>query len=375
MSTVAKFEVAQLADAVKKAASVAPTKGAAFDKAAGLLFEVDESGARLKATNIEVSYNQHVPHVDFQGTPKTWRIPSKSLNAMLQGVVQGEGSNGVIQLIDKEDTWIRAKSGKLIVKLSTLDPSAYPRIPLFDTEGMSPGDTFASRAAQVAWACGETLGHILTGVHVDGEALYASNGYVLATVPCEVATDEPITALLAPLANLLRSATDVKVRAQGFTLHMMLDAETQVTTTLLAEKFPGVQRVMRNDFTHSANFNRQTFGDTVSGMTAIMSNEKSPRLDMWLDGDALTLDIDGGEQGRTRNEVACQTTEGDDRQITVNPKYVTQAVANARGNYVTLEWGHENDAIFAKSTLRVSDETGYEAHISPLVTTDRGRQS
>lgn len=370
MTTVAKFEVAQLADAVKKAASVAPTKGAAFDKAAGIVFEAGPSGGRVKASNIDVTFNHTIEVVSFEGDSRVWRVPSRAINAMLQNVVNGEGSNGTIDLIDVGDSWLRAKCGKLVAKLAMMDPQTFPVIPLFDPEGMTPGDVFALRAAQVAWACANVVGDRLSGVHADGEHLFATDGYVIAKSPCEITVDEPITALLTPISSLLRSATDVRLRAKSTVLHMCLDPETQVTTTLFADAYPRVQGVLRDDFTHEVSFNKQTFLDVVSGITAIMSNEKQPRLDLWIQEGNLVLDIDGGEQGRTRNEIVLSgDIEGDDRGICVRPKYLTDAVSNARGNYVKLAWGHADDAKFMKSTMRLSDESGYEAHIMPLVKT------
>ena len=61
--TTIVFENAILADAVNKAARVSPTKGAAFDKAAGIVFDVEpqKRTAFVRSTDLEVSFEQEIP--------------------------------------------------------------------------------------------------------------------------------------------------------------------------------------------------------------------------------------------------------------------------------------------------------------------------
>jgi DNA polymerase III sliding clamp (beta) subunit (PCNA family) len=370
--TTISFETAQLADALGKANRLAPLKGAAFDKAAGFLLDVNPvtKVMTIRATDLDCTYLQHVPAVSGKGDPTTWRLPSTLFAGMVQSLPLGNDST--VMLTDRGDGFIRLKSGKWMAKLNTLKPEEFPDIPEFDDTDMTPATEFATKVEQVSWAT-DPKSAVLAGVHMDGTRLIGCNTYALAVVPCEVEIAGPTTVPLASLATILKNATDVKIRSVEKALQIGLDAETQATTRLIEGSYPQVDKVMREDFVGSVTVGKQAFLDALNRMLVLVRTDRMPAIELLFDGTGivkmLTFDMEVDQVGRMQDTIDVSGDWDGECALHVKPQMLVDAVSHSRDDTVVIAFGHEDQFKSKKLPIRVADSRGYVCYVMPIVKT------
>lgn len=374
MATTVIFDCAALDDAVSKASRIAPKKGDAFDKAAGIVFDIDTNNnfATIRATDLEINYEQRVKILEAKGSPTVWRIPSSILQGITSNLPMAEGA--VVEFIDRDDpSVIRFKSGRMVAKLAVMKADDFPRIPSFEAEGMTPAQDLSQRVEQVAWAT-DPKSPLLGGIHMDGRRIIGCNSTTLAVVECPVALDEPVTVPLGTLTALLKTATDIRVRAEGNRFEMMLDSDTKASTRILEGLYPKVDGVMRpvSEFLGTVRIHRQQFQETLDRMMVMVQNEKSPSLALDFNGtgliNLLTFDMEITGTGRMQDSIDVSSDEWRDTfRIFVHPRMIQDAVTKIRGDYFELSFGHNNPDLAKKSSLRISDDKGYICYVSPKV--------
>lgn len=374
-NTKAVFDAATLADAVQKAARVSPTKGAAYDLAAGVRIVIDPAKSQgiVMATNVDVTYHQVVAAQEITGEARDWRIPSAMLSGLVSNLPLGSGAT--ISFIDPGDGAIRVKSGKVAVKINMIvkqEPDTYPAIEPFEPAGLTEAGDFAQKVAQVAWACAKD-GSVLSGVHVDGESLIGCNRDLAALVPCKVQIDRAVTVPLFTLGTILRNASDVRVVASDRTLNIQLDPETQATSRLFEAEYPNVKGLLRKDYTMAVTFNRTSFVESAKRMMVVGANDRAPTVKLTFHAGlvrTLTLDLDVPDAGRIQDTIDVTGEYTDPAEIGFTPSYIIAAIENAKDNNVTMELGHADPKKFSLSPVRISDGTGYEVLLMPKRLTD-----
>jgi DNA polymerase III sliding clamp (beta) subunit (PCNA family) len=371
MTTSVTYESAQLADAITKAARVAPSKGAAYDKAAGIVFDVypERACTVIQATNLDVTYRQVVGHMESSGVvaDTRWRLPSHVLAGVMASLPLMAGSTTM--LVARGDGAIRLASGRTKARLQMIRNDDYPTVDELDTTDFSDAQELATKVSQVAWACeSEKHGDLLAGVHIDGNFLYGTNRYLLAVTECKVPISEPVTVPLSSLTTILKAATEVRCKV-GTTpsavfarFQMALDAETTATARVFDGDYPDVRsRVMRDDYGGHVIFSKRVFTETLSRMMVLARTERGPKLVLKIERDELTLDLEV-ETGRIQETFVMDDGAGlNEFECTLNPNYIGDAIAVAGTNEVRLDYGPT-----AMQTLRVSDGEGYECIISPI---------
>lgn len=365
------FDAASLADAVGKAARVAPSKGPAFDRAAGILFEVDFDTriASIKATDLDISYVQRVEYLQAEGNSCTWRVPAQLVAGSVNSLPLGSGAQ--VELFDKEG-WLYIKAGKFLGKFAMMDPQTFPILESFDTEGMMPANEFAQKAEQVAWAADTGKQSPLGGVHIDGKNLVGCDKYCLAITPCEIPIEEPVTVPLWNLAGLLKSASDVRMRAADTKLLLTLDAETRATSTLVEGAFPNYHGLRRDSFAGKIKVNKTELNDALNRLMTLVRAERQPRLNITFSGEGMfreiILDMDIAQVGRMRDSVTGEMEFDSVFNYTFNPTKLMSAIDACKGDQITLGFGSQ-DANSAKKPLCVQDAGGYECYVMPLMDT------
>jgi DNA polymerase III sliding clamp (beta) subunit (PCNA family) len=370
MPTTMTYETAMLADAIQKAARVAPNKGAAFDKAAGLLFEVDPNTREtvIKASNLDVTYRQHLMAQAGKGDVAKWRIPSAMLAQIISTLPMIEGST--VDLIDRGDSAIRLSCGRVKLRLATLDPEGFPLVEEPNTVGMLPANDMAAKVAQVAWSVEKRDGSPLSGVRVDGKRLIGCDTYSVAIVPCEVPLEEAVTVPLFLLAPLLKQASDIQVRASDRKLHIMLDAETATTTALIEGNYPQVDRVMRENFSGRLSVHKMSFMDSLNRMLALGRADRVSSLRLEVNGTGMvkivTFDMEIEGVGRMQDSVDVTTEFPDIFEIAFDAGRVQQAMDACRGDLAHIDFGHkETPEDGWKHPIRISDNFDYQCYVMP----------
>lgn len=369
MTTQVTFDAATLADAVGKAARVAPNKGAAFDKAAGILFEVDPTTGLvdIMTNNIDSTYRQRLHVTDAKGDIVKWRIPSAMLAGLVAQLPMGTGAT--VKFVDRGDQAIRIVAGSVKVKLTTIDPDGFPKTPAFTPTGMSEANDFAKKVAQVSWACAKD-NSILSGVHVDGKFLIGCDRQIAALIPCEAKVDEPVTVPLGILSNILKQATDVAIRVEDRKLLIQLDAESQATSNIIEGAYPKVDALRRTDYSGTAMIPKTAFVESLERLLVVARTERLPACTLTFTPGltrSLVLDLETDDAHRIQDTIDVGGDFDDPFKVGFNPQYLLSGINNSKAEMVKFEYGTTDPSKIARAAdlpCRITDESGYECLIA-----------
>lgn len=362
-------ETATLADAVAKAARVSPTKGAAFDKASGILFEIDPmkpDRIYVKSTDLEVTYLQKVPvlHVDAQ-QEDLWRIPALISN-IVTNLPLGIGSELTMERTGPGE--ITLKCGRKKAKVRSFDPDSFPRVNPFDPRDMGEVEMFPTRLNQAAWAT-DPESEILSGVHINGTHLVACDRTRLVQVPCKVPVDDPITVPLRAIAPVIRNAGSVKVRVQKDRLQIMPDEDTQITSMVLAAQYPNVKGIIRDNFDGRVSVDREAFFESLNRMLIMVKSERYPRVLVTLRKDSIHIKVSDASTGEMEDEIDAKGGPDVDFLMEFTPSTLTNALEVSTRAQVDFDYGGSvaNPAFTANMLpIHFFDDGGFDAWLMPL---------
>lgn len=369
MGSEITFANTTLSEAISRAARIAPTKGAAFDKAAGIFIDVSPSArkATIRSTNLEVTYRHDITALSGSGNDVQWRVPSYLIDGLMQSL--GQGETDTTTLIDRNDDKIRLKSGRTVTALQLLDVNTFPseeKIPSF--QGI-PADELASKVDRVAWAA-DPKSTKLSGVMVDGRRIVACNNYSVAVMECVVAVQQQIVAPLETMRSILRSASDVRMATEGKKLYVSIDETAVCSTTLIQEEYPHIDNLLRTNFLGSMRIHRAMFTDCMARINTIAKQERLPKITLQLDTSGfmkmLTLDVEVTGVARIRDEMDVTTDFEGNFTISFIPAMIEKAIENAQGELVLMEFGVEGDPNKVHS-VRISDDKGYQCYVMPKI--------
>lgn len=351
-------ETAVLADAVQKAARVAPSKGAAFDKAQGVMLEVrpdKPSPLYVKASDLEVTYLQRVPVVSVEGDDMNWRFPSALFAGIMSSLPMGAGQNVTLTSIDGN---IEILAGKKRAVIRLIASDVFPTIKPFDPAGMATVDDLARRVEQAAWST-DNDSPVLCGIRIDGENVAGCDRTNLVMAPCKVPIDASITVPLRTVAPLLRNIGPVQMRATDYRLELMPDGDTQITSILLSGAYPKVELIKREEFSGSFHVSRDVLIEAINGMLVLVRGERYPYLHIHLEPNVMSLDMEVSETGKMQDSI--EIDGGDSFDLWVTPQNIMNAVSHANRDNVEIHYGPTN-----MQPIRVTDGDGYEFWGMPL---------
>jgi DNA polymerase III sliding clamp (beta) subunit (PCNA family) len=380
------FETASLAAAVAKAARVAPTKGLAFDKVAGIMVEVypevypDGETVVVRSTNLEVDYHETIAPLeigsDEGGAGWEWRMPS----ALFAGFATS------LPLSNKKVTMTQAapgdrivmKSGKTTARIAPIIGDSFKEWNPFDPALLTTVPSMASRVAAVGWAT-DRESVPLSGVHFDGRYIYATDRYKMVRMPCPVPLAEPVTVPLDTLTPVLAGVDDVRMAVEDRGLLLMTDDYTQMRTVIYDAKYPPLNRVLDSQQydTHIA-VSRTLLREAVRRMMSLVGRgERYPTIDLRVLPDRIDLEMEVEGTGNMTDSVDVVTTrvenpdidpvEEIDTLLRFTPTYLTECLEPVGTETVYLSFRSDRP----NNPLRVADrepddsERFYEAWIQP----------
>lgn len=354
--TYATVEVATLADAVLKASRFAPTKGTALDRAAGIVLELASGSLTVRATNLESTFLQRMPTADHEGIT-TWRVNSNLLSSIVGKLPMNLG--GLVTLEAKPgDIWLHAETEGVSAKMRLFDDElAYPMWDAFDPTLLKPVEEFAARVNQIAWAA-QDKGDLLTGVHIDGGHLTATDATSVARVPLVVPVEAPITCQVQGLAWLLKTHPEVHLKAETDHLQIALDQDTQVTLRLFLGAYPDFGPFMNKEsFPHAVHLERDKTIDAINRCWAPFE-DKFPILHFHLTGTELSLSMEDQEVGQVEQHLPVETDAPIMLKLTPGP--LREMLTGARQQDIVFR--HIGDSLKA---IMVDDQLDYTAVTMP----------
>jgi DNA polymerase III sliding clamp (beta) subunit (PCNA family) len=355
----AKFYVATFNAAIERVSRIAPTKGTAFDKAAGIVLEVDPDTktASLRATNLEVFYREEIRDVVDYGTEHvTWRLPS----VLFSGIINGLPLDKEVTIKSDGERQVRIFCGKKQAKLKTMPTDIYPEWDRVDPDGLEVASGFAARVSQVAWAT-DRDNDPFTGINIDGKNLNATDKYRLARVPCDVPLEKPVTVAMTTLAPILKNLPgEISLAADGDKLLMRVGDEIEAISVIFAKPFPDLSKALREDFSLEVKVNREALRDAIESMLVLVKQERYPRMNVEIDDGGISLFMAVPETGDMNDVVEAEVPSGETFAFDVTPEFLLRAVDGAAGKNITLSVGPDR-----KQMVRVKDGD-YIAYLMPL---------
>lgn len=359
------FEVATINDVIAKAATIAPNKaGNAFDKAAGIMFELtpdDEVKCVVKATNLDVFYLEVVDAHSISGEDARWRLPASVIADVLKNIKPAPGKM-ITMSHTKGDGRVTIQSGRLKAQIGMIDPDLYPDFEVVEPDKFSPTRGVGSRIEMVSWASAKAGSEPLSGIHFTGEYVVGTDRYRIARVPLAMAAlAKPVTVPAGILSTLLKRAGEIEV---GCTDHQMIfrpDDYTQITCSVFAMDFPDLSRIYERTYQDSFKVNREEFVGLVNSAGAAATGDRSPILRLILGKGEAAVMLQGNEA--MIGNVLELPGQCDHPRISLyfTPSYLTDAVGKAPTDIVTISYHAENES---QQALRVDGGQDYQAWIA-----------
>lgn len=296
------FENATVADVIAKAARVAPTKGEAFDKASGILVELDEEEGTctIRSTNLDLWYLEVVDTVTVEGTGM-WLFHAGTLAGVMAKLPIGSGKTVTLEQTSQGE--VSLKSGRTTAKFRVRAATYYPTWEPFDPEALEVVPDLGARIKQVEWAAETSHSAPSAGIHMDGEHVIATDRIRMAMVECEAkeVIYKPITIPAGILKPIMTNLRDVAVGIDDGMFLMMPDVSTQIKTRIYDRDWPNVKAVFtRFDWNTSAKVKKAEILEIIDRATVMVAHDRSPKLDFIIGKGEIAVmcsDVDMGLLG------------------------------------------------------------------------------
>jgi DNA polymerase III sliding clamp (beta) subunit (PCNA family) len=363
--TKVTFETATLADAIRKASQVAPSRGAAFDKAAGVVIEVTPGNpipVVVKATDTEVYYMEWVDSVEVEGAPVQWRLPAKVFAGFVTALPIGSGKRVTLEEIAVNETvMLQLTQDRKKAKFNLMRSEYYPLWTVFDPDPLEIVPDIGGKLAMVDWTTAKDDPGVLAGVHLTGSSAVATDKYRFACVPLELNLDEPVTVPVSVLTQIMKRTGEVRMGINEGQLQVMPDETTQIRAILYDQEYPKVDGIMRRDQPNQLTFKKSQLLEAVGLAMNFIGSDRSPILNIFVGKETIAVYMAGADTGNMGDviEVPGQATH---ERITLlfTPKNLIQALENAPNEEVTLNY----DLVNIRRPVRIDGGSGYEAWVA-----------
>lgn len=360
------FETATLADCLKKAFACTPKTGAAFDKAAGIVFEfnpTDLESLTIRATNLDVFYMEWVDLISAEGEdkPHAWRFNSALIAGVVGSLPIGSGKTVTLDDNGGDGRIIQLRSGRTTCKLNSMNMDHYPEWGAFDPDGLTPASNFAKCMEAVEWAV-DRADQILAGVHFDGEFAYATNKYKLAAVEIKLDIEEPVTLPSGILSSVLSKSGEVLIGASGHQFFIMPDEHTQIRTVIYGIKYPNTSRIRTQEKPATITFNKNPLIAMIQRAMNFAGSDRTPTLMLYIGSEEIAVMMSNEEMGMLGDvlEIPGQATHKR-LMIKITPEYLSDALVRAPREEITLGYHPDNPS----GILRIEGGFGYTAWVMP----------
>lgn len=360
------FETATFADAVKKAARIAPTKGSAFDKAAGIVISVSgEHGlVVVKATNLSIFSMEWVSALSVEGNDTSWRLPSAQLATWVATLPIGTGKNITLEEVTSgHNKFLQLTADRKKAKFNLMTVDYYPEWEVFSPDGLVEVEDFGGRIGLVEWAASKDEVP-LNGVNFNGERVLACDRYRLATSPLHITgLAESITVPAGILSSILKQTGEVRLGvSEAGHLLIMPDDTTQLMVVVFGNEYPRVDPIMKRDRPAVVKLNKEATLEMMNRANAFAGSNRFPLLRVFLHQEEFSVMMNTAEIG-----VMADTMEVPGfckhpmMELKFTPKNLIEAI-NACPNEELNFWYDPDDVM---AIVYIDGGSGYEAWVMP----------
>lgn len=354
------FETAGLADALKEAGSIAPNRGEAFDKAAGIVLDVQRDQVVVMATDLRLQYMQWVTPLVVEGDPAKWRLPAKVFTDVVTKLPMGSSTR---LILEQAGSQVKMTHGKKRGVFNLINISDYPLWMPFDPDGLTEVPDMAARIAQVEWAASTKTNVPFTGVHFTGDLVVATDRYRFATAPLKIADlAEPVTVPARMLNAVIKPTDLVMVRAESQALLLMPDESTQVSSVIYGVDYPDISGITDNKRPVYIKVQKSMLLDTMQIASSFIGSDRMPTMRMFFGQEEIAVMMANQEVGHLGDvlDVPGQATHSR-VEIKFDPKNIMDALEHCVSQEVTIGYDPGRTA----GALYINAGEGCEFWIAP----------
>lgn len=373
MPTV-EFSVADLADAVKRANVVAPTRGRELDMFKGFVFDVypGEDYVTLRTTNGDIYYTEFLYPKSIDVEKQTsWRVASASTH----GIVSNLKLSETVKFKD-EGGKIRITSGRMKASTPLIRSGDYPDADLFmfEPDNMIKMSGFGKRLDQVGWAVSTDGLPPRCGVYMDEEHIGATNGKLLVRLPNEYSFADGRSNIVIPYAlvgPILRQIEEIELGVLGNNLIISPTEDIFIKCALYEPRFDPINRIMEKEHGAVLSFDKDEMLGVLSRVSNIGASDRQIALDLYIVSEMMTLSIKDRDAAEEIEETILLQSGGDHEmcKFRFSIEYFRDIVAKAPGKDIVMHYSPEKTASMVKFT---ADE-GYEGVVMPRIETEKDR--
>lgn len=339
------FEVAALASALANAAKVAPTRGEAFEKAAGIVLDITPEECIVMATDTLVRYSTWLTPDSFEGETKqvSWRLPSPVFADLIGKLKNVRHKTLTIEQPTGQEQIILSH-GATKATFMLIDDEKYPRWNPFSPDDMAEV-TGLARAVSMVLPCVAKSGEPpLIGVYLDGQQVIATDRYKFAMSPCQLPLKEPIVIPPSAITSVLKNNDIIQMRVEGSQVYIMPDEYTQISLTAYGVDYPPISTILRRDWPVMAEIPKQGLLDTIDLVSTMIGSDRMPVLICIFGKQQLAVMVANEEKGRVGHVL--DTPEAFEMPTRVekrfNPEHLMPALNGVVGEKLTIGFDPDN---------------------------------
>ena len=360
MSTII-FETAVIQSAASKASRVAPTKGSAFDKSAGIVLEVqpdEDYPAIIKATDTQTFYMEWLNAIEAEGPAESWRLPSDALDLILQKMPVGSGCQVKMERVPEG---VKITAGSKRGRLNVMRMDEYPTMLPFDSTNLVDAPGFIEKISQVEWAADPSGAAPLGYVLLDGKVARATDRHRLAVSTLEFECDDPILVQARTLTRVLGKNTNPRIGVDNGMLHLMPDDHTQIRTSTYEGSYPDTSRLMDRDKPNTIRCRKKDLIDIMEAALTVAGNERFPSMDLHIGREEIAASLANKSYGLF-GDVLSVPGQADHKRmmITITPKLLMDAINQAPDEVIVFGYDITN----LRKPLYVNGGSGFEAWVA-----------
>jgi DNA polymerase III sliding clamp (beta) subunit (PCNA family) len=366
MPTRVTFEPAVIADAIKKAARIAPTRGGVeMDKAAGVILDIDPSGevkCVIRATDTMTFYLEAINVIEVDGDPVRWRLASQVVSGVMSSLAARK--TPIIMSDGEGDNRVHIRCGSMKASPNLNPNNDYPSWDPSPSEDLSEVMYLGEALARVEWAAQKGGAAPYCGVLLDGKYLYATDRYRMARVPMLIPSlDREMLIPAWSLASVITGMGAVKVGRDGHLIVVEPNEYTQFKTLTYDAGFPA-NKYTRFDAEYDAyvTFSAKELVERINQASSFAGSDRDPIVQLFLGKGRLGVFMENAETGEFGDWILLPgEAKHDWCKIKFAPKLLLDCLTHGYDDKITL--GYRPDKPNMPVILRT--DGGYEVIVAP----------
>lgn len=344
--TKALFETSTLADCLRRANMIAPTRGGSLTGLAGIIIKITpdaENKATVMATSGELFYMEAVNALEVSGDAVTWRVPSSMITAIVTNLPIG--GTHTVSLDDQiEPNRLILKSGRSKTKLALLDVSSYPMWEPFQEEDTTVIPNLGKHIQRVKWAAGDRTG-ALCSVFITSEAIFSTNKFKAARILLDTGITDHVVVPNEQIVKILPRDGDVRISTSGSIFVAAPDDYTQIATTTYNEPALPIERIFQREFKYQTTFSKAQMLASLNRALAFDTGNRQGLVKLILGRGEIALVTEEQEAGMFGEMIDAHghAETAKNHTLLLGPATLRDAINSLQSDTVTMSYSDLDD--------------------------------